>query len=78
MTDHHAHAMSLINAALAKPKTHVAVIAYSDGSEHRLECSSKKAADNHLEVYRNQVGRDLISRKTGNTIRLVSREVKEL
>ena len=78
MTDHHANAMNLINAALAAPKTHAAVITYSDGSQHRLECRSEATARNHLEVYRGQVGRDLISRKTGMTIRLVSREVVAL
>jgi len=72
------NAMNLINAALAAPKTHAAVVTYSDGSVHRLETRSEATAHNHLDSYRGQVGRELISRATGNTIRLVSREVVAL
>lgn len=72
------HAMDLISAALAAPKTHAVVITYSDGSEHRLETRSEVTARAHLEVYRGQMNRDIISRETGKTIRLMSREVVAL
>lgn len=71
-------AMDLINAALAAPKTHATTITYSDGSQHYHEHRSEQVANNHLETYRGQMNRDLISRSTGKTIRLVSREVKAL
>lgn len=72
------NAMDLINTALAAPKTHAAVITYSDGSQHRFETRSEVTARNHLDAYRGQVGKDLISRATGKAIRLVSREVLAL
>lgn len=78
MTDHHANAMARINAALAMPKTHAAVVTFSDGSAHRLETRSEITALNHLDAYRHQVGKDLISRATGKTIRIVAREVVAL
>lgn len=68
----------LILAALAMSKTHAAVITFSDGSVHRLETRSEKTALLHLDNYRHQVGKDLISRATGETIRIVSREVVAL
>jgi len=72
------NAMNLINAAMNATKTHAAVVTYSDGSEHRLETRSEITAHNHLDTYRGQVGRDIISRATGETIRIVSREVVAL
>lgn len=71
-------AMDLINAALAAPKTHATIITYSDGSQHYYEHRSELVANNHLKNYRGQMGRDLISRTTGKTIRLVSCEVRAL
>lgn len=71
-------AMDLISAALAAPKTHVVVTTYADGATKRHETRSEATAENWAHLERQKIGRDLISRDTGSTVRVVSVEVSAL
>lgn len=68
----------LIIAALAMPKTHVVVVTYADGTERRFETRSEASANTHAIGERRKIGRDLVSRETGNTVRVVSVTVERL
>lgn len=71
--------MDRINAALAKPVSHVAIVAYSDGSEQRVDCRSAQAAEAFLSSYRPLIGiHEYVSRSSGNKITIASCEVKVL
>lgn len=73
------NAMDLISRELAKPKTHASVIAYSDGSEQRVEHNSELTAGNYLSSYRPLIGKhEYISRANGKKITIVSCEVVAL
>lgn len=74
MTD----AMTLINAALAAPKTHAVVTTYACGKVRRFETRSLATAENHAVGPRRNIGRELIERETGRTVRIVSVEVVAL
>jgi hypothetical protein len=65
----------LIQAALAAPKTHAVLTAYADGRVKRHETRSLATAENHAIGERRKIGRDLIDRQTGRTVRVVSVEV---
>lgn len=65
----------LIAAALAMPKTHAVVSTYADGSTYRHETASLAQAENWAIGERRKIGRDLIDRKTGATVRVVSVQV---
>lgn len=62
----------LIAAALAAPKTHAVVTTYACGKVRRHETRSLQTAQNHAKGESRKVGRDLIDRETGNTVRVVS------
>lgn len=66
---------ALINAALNAPKTHVVISTYADGKEYRHEARCAKTAENWAVGERRKIGRDLISRETGKTVRVVSVEI---
>lgn len=68
----------LIAAALAMPKTHVVITKYADGSQRRHETRNQGSAENHAFSERRKVGRDLIDRETGNTVRVVSVDVERI
>lgn len=68
----------LIAAALAAPKTHKVVTTYADGAVREFETRSLQTAENHAVLDRRNIGRDLISRETGKTVRIVSVEVKAI
>lgn len=73
------NAIDLIQATLATPKTHVVVTTYADGTVKRQEAHSATAANTHADfVERPKIGRDLISRDTGKTVRVVSVEIVAL
>lgn len=73
MADH-----PLITAALAAPKTHKVVTTYADGTAKSFETRSLASAENHALGERRKIGRDLLSRDTGETVRVVSVEVVAL
>lgn len=62
----------LIAAALAAPKTHAVVTTYADGKVRRFETRNEPSAENHAVGERSKVGRNLIDRDTGKTVRVVS------
>ena len=70
--------MDLIATRLAAPKSFKVVTTYADGTtrEHRTETIGQ--ANNHAIGERRKIGRDLISRETGLTVRVVSVEVLPL
>lgn len=65
----------LIVAALAMPKTHKVVTTYADGDVYEFATRSEATAENHAVLDRRNIGRDLIDRDTGRTVRIVSVEV---
>ena len=69
---------ALIAAALAAPKTHVVVVTYADGRVRRFETRNEASAENHALMERRKVGRDLIDRMTGKTVRVVSVVIEEI
>lgn len=77
LTPHHQEVTTmadhpLITAALAMPNTHVVVSTYVDGTERRFETRSAASAETHADhVERPKIGRDLIDRGTGQTVRVV-------
>lgn len=70
--------MDLINAALAAPKTHRVVTTYADGKVRTFDTRSLASAQNHATSERRNMGRDLICRETGTTVRKVSVEVEAI
>lgn len=69
----------LIVAALAMPKTHKVVMTYADGSKRVHETRNAASAETHASfVARPMVGRDLIERETGRTVRVVSVEIMKI
>jgi hypothetical protein len=69
---------ALINAALNAPKMHVVISTYADGKTYRHETRCAKTAENWAIGERRNIGRDLISRETGKTVRVVSVEILPL
>ncbi len=65
----------IIARVLAMPKTHRVLVTYADGRTRHLDCHSEAAANNHAIGERRKVGRDLIDRDTGATVRVVSVDV---
>lgn len=72
------NAMALINAALAAPKTHSVVTRFADGRERRFDTRCIGSAENHAVGERRKIGRDLIDRLTGDTVRVVSVEIEPI
>ncbi len=68
-------AMDLINAALAAPKTHAVITHYECGKMKRFETRNAASAENFAIGERRKIGRNLISRETGETVRVVSVEI---
>ena len=67
-----------IAAALTAPKTHRVTTTYADGRVRTFDTRSLATAENHAITERGNIGRDLISRETGETVRKVSVEVSAL
>jgi len=68
----------LILAALAAPKTHRVLTTFADGSTRQFDTRSAASADNFAIGERRKVGRDLINRETGATVRVVSVSVSPI
>jgi hypothetical protein len=65
----------LIAAALAAPKTHRVVTTYDDGAARTFDTRNAASAELHAIGERRKIGRELIARETGKTVRVVSVEV---
>lgn len=61
----------LIAAELAKPMTHKCVTLYADGSAKEHQARGRAQAENWAIGERRKVGRDLIDRTTGKTVRVL-------
>lgn len=66
---------ALITRMQAMPKTHAVVTRFADGSERRFETATEGQANNYAVGERRKVGRDLINRETGNTVRVVAVDI---
>lgn len=69
------NAMELIARAHAMPKTHRVVTLYACGKERTHDTRSAASAELHAGHERRKIGRDLIDRDTGATVRVVSVEI---
>lgn len=66
-------------AALLAPKTHRVVTRYQGGLIRILETRNEASAQTHADfVERPKLGRDLIDRATGATVRVVSVDVERI
>ncbi len=65
----------LIATALAAPKTHNVVTTFADGRTREFATRSLRTAENHAHTERAKIGRDLISRETGKTVRVVGVDI---
>lgn len=72
------NAEALIAAALAAPKTHRVITTYACGKTRTFDTRSFASAELHATSERRQLGRDLIDRATGNTVRKVSVAVEAI
>jgi hypothetical protein len=69
---------AIVAAMLARPLTHKVVTTWSDGSMNELDVRSIAQAENHKITMSRMAGRDLISRKTGEMVRVTSIEIVAL
>lgn len=69
---------ALVAAMLAKPITHDVVTTFADGSTRRFGVRSAAQGENYAIGERRKIGRDLVNRETGATVRVVSVEVVAL
>jgi hypothetical protein len=68
-------AMNLIAKFQAMPKTHRALVTYADGRSRHYDSETRAQADNFASREARKIGRDLLDRETGKTVRVVSVEV---
>lgn len=68
----------LIAAALAAPKTHKVVTTFADGHTREFATRNAASAEMHAVLDRRKIGRDLIDRPTGKTVRIVSVDVVKI
>lgn len=69
---------ALIASRLAAPKTHRVVTTYACGKTRVLETATEKQANTHAIGERRLIGRSLVSRETGATVRVVSVVVERI
>lgn len=69
---------AIVAAMLARPITHKVVTTWSNGTTNVLDVRSLAQAENHKITMSRMAGRDLISRETGETVRVVSIEIEAL
>jgi len=69
---------AFLAAQFARPITHVVVTKFADGKERRHETRSIGGANNHAFGEKRKIGKDLINRETGATVRVVSVEIVTL
>lgn len=67
-----------LTALAARPKTHRVSTRYACGKVRTFDAHSAAAADNFATGERRKVGRDLIDRESGATVRVVAVDVAEL
>lgn len=67
----------MLSALSAAPKPFKVVTTYECGKVRELACHSAGAAENHASGERTKIGRNLIERETGRTVRVVSVEIVE-
>lgn len=72
------NALDRINAALAAPKTHAVVTTYASGATRSFETRCAGSAENYAIGERRKIGRELISRETGETVRVVAVDIVRL
>lgn len=70
--------LARIAAIQALPRTHKYVMTYADGSTREILAISAQAAENGAVRERRHIGKDLIDRVTGKTVRMVSVEVRAI
>jgi hypothetical protein len=66
---------ALIASNLAMPATYRVLTTYADGRIRQHDVRSLAAAKNWATGERRKIGRDLISRETGETVRVVSVDI---
>lgn len=69
---------ALIAAHLAKPITHNVVTVYADGAERKHGVRSLDQGETFAIGERRKIGKELISRETGETVRVVSVSVEAI
>lgn len=67
----------LLAALAAAPKPFRVVTTYACGKVRSLDVISMAAGENWATGERRKIGRDLIERETGRTVRVVSVEIME-
>jgi hypothetical protein len=68
----------LILRELSKPITHNVVTTYADGTARVHGTRGPGQAENYAIGERRKIGRDLVNRNTGKTVRVVSVDIVEL
>lgn len=69
---------ALVARMLAMPFTHEVVTVYAHGERYAFPVRSAAQAENHAHLVRRKLNRDLIDRETGNTVRVIAVEIREL
>lgn len=69
---------AFLAAQLAKPLTHRVTIAYQSGATRIHDTRSLAQAENYAIGERRKIGRDLINRLTGETVRVISVTVSRI
>lgn len=72
------NALDLIAKRLAAPKAFRVVTTYADGRTRIHETETEAQAKNHAQGESANIGRDLIDRMTGETVRKVSVAVEAI
>lgn len=67
---------ALVAAQLAKPITHNVVTKFIDGTERKFGVRSLAQAQNYSVGESRKIGRDLINRDTGATVRVIAVEIE--
>jgi hypothetical protein len=60
------------------PKTHAVVTRFADGTERRFDTRNAASAETYAVGERRKIGRDMINRETGETVRVVSVEIAKI
>lgn len=68
----------LVSAALAMPKTHAVVTTYECGKVRTFETRNLASAETYAVGERHKIGRDLIDRETGKTVRVASVDIVKI
>ena len=69
---------SIISAMLARPMTHEVVTIFADGKTRAFATRSLAQAENYAVGESRKIGRDLVNRDTGATVRVTAVEIRAL